>query len=41
MNHPIVTDDETMELLAYLYGCIEGNLFSGGRAGDDGRSATL
>ena len=20
MNHPIVTDDETMELLAYLYG---------------------
>ena len=22
MNHPIVTDDETMELLAYLYGCM-------------------
>lgn len=41
MNHLIVTDDGTTELLAYLYEYIEGNLFSGDRAGDDVRSATL
>ena len=41
MNHPIVTDDETMELLAYLYGYMGEEEKATWCAGDDGRSATL